>query len=488
MAADSTEIVDRLATLRKEFEGMVGLVTDAEAQTATAAGMELRLFREVLALGRNLLELFFLVRAARRPATPRAPDGTELTDCRLRQTTYQSVFGKIRFRRHRFYAAGQAGLSPLDEALSLPRRCYSNLLRDWAGHELTDAAFDAGRRTLERILGLDLSKNALETLVVEDAEAVDAYYEQKGVPSVAEEGPILVAQADDAGVRIVGTEASERTGHATSKREAIVTAVYSIHRHVRTPAEMADALLRESADTARPSGEARPAPIGKEVRATLDGKGPAMDRLCHRVQGRDGAHIQDRVALTDGDEALQAQVTKTLPGFTLVLDIMHVLSYLRPAAVALHGGWDSPSCQPYVRKQLEALLAGQTQTVIDDMAAHLAQTSLSAWRQAPVQAAIRYFTNNAALMHYDQYLASGWPIASGVIEGSCKHAVRGRLDRPGMKWARPGAHAMLQLRTTRINDDWDDYQRFLRHREHLHLYGSDVTPSIPEAELHAKAA
>lgn len=488
MTADSAEIVARLDGLREQFGTLSTMVTGAEAETSTAADMELRIFRELLALGRGLLELFFVVRSMSRPVTPLAPDGTALSECHLRPTTYQSVFGRIVFRRHRFFARGQAGVSPLDAALSLPERCYSALLRDWAGHELTDAAFEASRRTLERILQLDLSKNALETMVREDASDVDAFYEQKGVPPKTDEGPILAVQADGAGVRLVGTEPSQRTGHATSKREAIVTTIYTIGRHVRSPAELAEALLSDGAKAERSLHLLRPVPVGKETRGTLDGKDAALERLRIRVQARDGPHIQDRVALTDGSGALQDRTAQALPNFTLVLDIMHVLNYLWAAAIALHGGWLAPACRPYVRTQLEALLSGQTQAVIDDMAERLAITQLLPWRQKPVEAAIRYFTNHADFMHYDRYLARGWPIATGVIEGACKHVVRGRLDRSGMKWARPGAHAMLQLRTVRLNDDWDDYQRFHRQQEHLRLYGSAFMPDLPEAQAQALAA
>lgn len=488
MAADSAEIVERLAQLREEFETLSTLVTGPEAAKASAAQMELRLWREVLALGRGLLELFFVARAASRPATPLAPDGTALTECRRRRVTYQSVFGRVRFLRHRFFAAGQAGVSPLDAELSLPERCYSPLLRDWAGHELTDAAYDPAARTLERILGLDLSKSVLEVMVAEDPVDVDAFYAQKPALAAVDEGPILVAQADGAGVRLVDSEPSERTGHATSKREAIVTSHYTIDRHVRRPAELAAALLREGTEADRSLRVVRPQPLGKETRATLDGKEAALERLRVRVQARDGPHIQDRVALSDGSEALQERVAAALPGFTLVLDIMHVLDYLWAGAIALHGGWVSPACRPYVRTQLEALFAGRTQAVIDDMTERLEAAQLLPWRQKPVQAAIRYFTNHAQYMHYDQYLERGWPIASGVIEGACKHVVRGRLDRSGMKWARPGANAMLQLRTVRLNVDWDDYQRFHRRQEHLRLYGSAITPDLPEAQAQALAA
>jgi len=169
-----------------------------------------------------------------------------------------------------------------------------------------------------------------------------------------------------------------------------------------------------------------------------------------------------------------------------VLDIIHVLGYLWAASQALHGNWKSDACRAYVRLQLEALLAGETQAVIDDLIRKGA--GLSAYRREPVDAAIRYFTRNAPYMRYDDYLARGWPIATGVIEGGCKHVVRGRLDRSGMQWALPGADAMLQLRTVRINDDWDKYQLFRRQREHHRLYGAAPPSDLPEDEALAQAA
>src|SRR3990170_4632110 len=453
MAADSGDIVDRVAQLQEDFRALSLMVTGCEAATSAAASMELRIFREVLALGRRLLEVFFMARAVSRPAVPVAPDGTPLSECHRRPTTYLSVFGKITFPRHRFFAPGQAGVSPLDAELSLPERCYSPLLRDWAGHEVVDAAYDPSDRTLEHILGLDLAKSALETLVEEDAVDVDAFYAQKPVPTAAEEGPILVVQADGAGVRLVGTEPSERTGHQTSKREAVVTTIYSIQRHVRTAQAVVDALLRDAGqgNTPRPR-VVRPAPIGKETRATLDGKSAAFARLRERVEHRDGPHVQER------------------------------------AAQALHGGWLSKDCRVYVRRQLETLLAGQTQAVIDDLTTRLDAARLPSYRRKPVDDAIRYFTNHASSMRYDLYLARGWPIASGAIDGACKHVVRGRMDCSGMKWARPGANAMLKLRIVRINDDWDDYQRFHCQQEHLRLYGTSSHPGPIEAQALALAA
>jgi hypothetical protein len=58
-----------------------------------------------------------------------------------------------------------------------------------------------------------------------------------------------------------------------------------------------------------------------------------------------------------------------------------------------------------------------------------------------------YLENNAHRMHYDVYLAAGYPIASGVIEGACRHFIKDRMERSGMRWTIERAQAMLDVRS-----------------------------------------
>jgi hypothetical protein len=75
MVSDSDEIVDQVGRLREDFRALTEMVTGPDAFHTTAAEMELRIFRELLALGRGLLAAFFALRAAKRPVIPTAPDG-----------------------------------------------------------------------------------------------------------------------------------------------------------------------------------------------------------------------------------------------------------------------------------------------------------------------------------------------------------------------------------------------------------------------------
>lgn len=214
--------------------------------------------------------------------------------------------------------------------------------------------------SLEWILGWPLSGQALETTAGEDAVDVAVLYERpiEEAAAVVEAATILVAQADGKGVPMVPPATAERPprrGKGTPKnrmREAVVTTVSTIQPYQRTPEEVA---LLHDAD--RPEVGPRPRPIHKELRATLDGKPVALERLAARGQRRDGPQIVDRVALTDRVHALQDQMRIALPEHTLVLDIIHAVEYLWDAANALLG-----ECHPdrtaWVRAYLLALLRG----------------------------------------------------------------------------------------------------------------------------------
>jgi hypothetical protein len=490
MSSNSTQIVHQL---KQDFQELIDFVTDADSKTRTAYEVELTLFRSLLALGADLLRLFFVQRASERPEEPvYAPDGTHLGYHSRRRTTYFSVFGKIQFRRHYFYEAGKEGVCPLDAELSLPPRCYSDLLRDWAEYYTTTESYDESNRVLKRILDLSISKLALETGVLEDAVDVEAFYEQKPIPLPEEEGSILVVQADGKGVPMVRQETAPRPARRgkgkkrTKKKEAVVTAIYTIEPYQRTPEEVVERLLREMQEdeedpVCSENDSSRPVPVGKEVRATLEGKDTAFERLVQSVAQREGDHIRHRVALTDGDDALQRQVHHRLSTFNLVLDIIHASEYLWDAANALLGE-KHPERNAWVRERLLLILSSRTEDVIQDLQSHLQDPSLSASQRQTLETTIGYYQRNLPYMRYGHYLARGWPIGTGVVEGACGHLVKDRMERSGMRWTREGAQALLDLRAVRINDDWDDYQAFHRRCQHQRLYDRPLG-AIPAPEL-----
>jgi hypothetical protein len=488
-----------IVQVQDQVEALLGVVTGPANRELSAAAAELTIFRGLLRLGATLLGLFFAERAAERPAGPvRSPHGVILPYHDRRSTSYVSIFGKLTIWRHAFALTGQSVVCPLDAELSLPARCYSDLLQEWAAYGATAGAYRESQTLLERLLGLEVSVQALETGLQEAATDVAEFASQPVTVTATEPpGRLLVVQADGKGVPMVPAEtgappanraARRGKGHPSgTKKEAIVTAIYTIEPAERSPAEVVARLLpaAEAPASAR-SGKPPtwPRPVNKELRASLDGKTAAVTRLAARARQYDGPGITQRLALTDGADALQRAVQTLLPDYPLVLDIIHAVEYLWDAANSLLGE-RHPDRADWVRSRLEQLLNGQVAAVITDLEG-VAATSPSAPARAQLLRTAGYYRRNAPFMRYGEYLAAGWPIGTGVVEGACGHLVKDRLEQAGMRWTKVGAQAMLDLRAVRLNGEWDAYWHFHRRRAHKHRYGT-VPPTLVPIELQVLA-
>jgi hypothetical protein len=480
-----------IAQVHAEVEELLGIVTGPSSQQQSAAAVELAIFRRLLRLGATLLGLFFAARGAVKPVGPVvSEDGSELRYHDRRSIGYVSIFGKLRVWRHAFTAPGQSVVCPLDAELSLPARCYSDVLREWATYGATDGAYRASQTVLERVLGLTLSVQAIETAVQEDADDVAAFLTEPPAPSPVPPGCLLVVQADGKGVPMVPGETGAPTGRREvrrkrgqppgTKKEAIVTAVYTLAPTPRRPAEVLATLLPLDGDAASaPADRAdRARPVGKELRATLDGKATALARLAARAGQYAGPHIRQRVALTDGADALQRTLRDALPDYPLVLDIIHALEHLWEAANGLLGE-RHPDRTAWVRARLAQILEGRALAVAADLQTIAAAPATPATARALLTRTAAYYERNASHMRYDAYLAAGWPIGTGVVEGACRHLVKDRLEQAGMRWTRRGAQALLDLRAVRLNGAWDAYWRSHRRRQHLRRYPTSSPDLLP---------
>lgn len=76
-----------------------------------------------------------------------------------------------------------------------------------------------------------------------------------------------------------------------------------------------------------------------------------------------------------------------------------------------------------------------------------------------------YLEKNAERMRYHEYLRRGYPIASGVIEGACRHLVKDRMERSGMRWTLEGARAMLNVRAAFQSDHWRTFLDWYKTNE-----------------------
>ncbi len=461
--------------IRTDFEKMIDFVMGEEAHTATADQIERGLFSLLLAMGAKLLGLFFVMRSQDSTRGKyQCRDGCELPYQQEKKRDYYSIFGKLPIWRPYFYKKGKGGAMPLDAELSLGDDCYSDLVREVSEYLGVYTVYGKSGDILGGLLGLNLSTRALQANVAKDARDVEAYYEQKPPPSPADEAEVLVIQADGKGVPLIleaPAEAKVRLGKGEKhgrKKEAIVTTVYTIAARPRTPTEVVASYFKGEKPTTQ-----LPKPQNKQIWATLDGKDTALLRLSRQVDLRQGQHIQHKVALCDGCEALQSRIAAQFSDFTLILDFIHANEYLWKVANRILGETNDQRFEWMAQRTLQ-MLSGETQQIIRDFH-QLAQEpkTTKAQREQLIQTA-NYFERNRPYMDYPTYLVNGWPIASGVIEGACRHFVKDRCELSGMRWHQTGAENLLRLRAVAENGDWDTYHEFRRHKRHLRLYGLPI--------------
>ena len=468
------------------FDELLSLVQDsALRENRELHEVERGVFEQLLRLGKTLVELFVAEKGPGRVGEGEAisPAGVALPYHSLKvRTSYLSIFGSIAIPRAYYWKPGaEKGWCPLDAELNLPEQRYSYLLQEWGTLLGVDGSFEKVTARLETLLGVKLWGQGVRTVSSSAGSSVQDFYEQKPPPNPSEEGELLVATLDGKGVPIRPAEPRERRLRLRSgekpnkKKEAVVSAVYSVDRYVRTP----DDVIREISDLGfvvkpDPAPPPRPRPQGKRVRATLLGKDAAFAEARRQLDERDPLGIARRVALTDGAAPLQERVLRDLAepgGIVLILDLMHVLTYLWAAANVDHAE-GSTEASRWVMRKLRLLLEGKVGYVIGGLRRRLREPKgLNKTKRKALNKAISYFARNRDYMAYDTYLAEGYPIGSGVVEGACKHLVKDRMELTGMRWSEPGAQAVLELRAVELNGDWRDFWVFHARTQRERLYG-----------------
>jgi hypothetical protein len=448
--------------------------------------VEGQLWDLALQLGRRSLAAFF---QACGPGdlgeTLTLPDGREVQRLdALHTRRYVSIFGEFRLARAAYGSReGQAlALVPLGNRLQLPRGVFSYLLQDWDQALAVEQAFSQVNQTIERMLKLTQSVDSLEGMNQQMAQDVGWFRDLQGAPPPAEEGQFVVVTADGKGVVMRGqgtptVGGGERPGgqRANQKRMATVGAVYTVDPYVRTAEEVVAALFRDPAYEPTP----RPVPCHKRVWASLPHEGTepqgsiavVFDWLWWEFAQRNPRLQRPTVCVCDGQEALWQACADAVAdeGRVEILDLLHVTPRLWQAAKLLYGD-KGKEVLPFVRQRVTAVLEGKVANVIRGLRRLAAVRGLSGAKKKALGRICRYFHKNQRRMRYEVYLREGYPIASGVIEGACRHLIKDRMERAGMHWTVAGAQAMLDLRSVWIGGHWEAFQQYRIEQERERLY------------------
>ena len=434
------EIEDRFCKVAKAFSEVLSNLQRAAERGDAVHEVEETTWSGLVETGREMIVAYIQKQQEEVPR-PKVIEHEGKTLHRLperRMRPYVSAFGPTPFWRD-VYAERETQrqeVVPLDAKLGMPEGNTSYLLQKWSGTKCVKESYEESRATLREILGFAPSVNCLEDLVARAAEHAEVYFDQQEAVDPTTEEEILVATSDCKGVPMRQVDAPQtkqadvvprRKGKRLKKGEkngqkrmACVGGVYSVAPFRRTADDVLNEILRQEKQ------EQRPKPQNKRLRAVLT----------RQV----------------GDQEVNAK--------DVVFDWL---------AYCFHRE-GSDAAEAFVETYLRKLLKGNVGRVIGGIRQMATKGALSKHKGEKVEQYLSYFGDRREYMKYDEYLAAGYPIGSGVVEGACRHLVKDRMEQTGMRWRIAGAQAVLNLRAIYVNDDWEPFHAHRIRAEQRKLY------------------
>lgn len=475
-------------SLLDQVNEMADAIVKAVDEGTSAYDVEKDLWLKMLNLGHNAMGLFFKSCGdGNKGEVVILPDGEQVNRLEKRRIkVYLTVFGEFEISRVVYGSREGQKIQyvPLDARLQLPESKFSYLLQDWDQLLAMEMPFGQVSSTISRILRFKQSVNSIERADHKMSESTGEFWKEMPTPPADEEGVIMVTTADGKGVVMRHhselAQKKKKSDHPGNKKMSLVGSVYTVDPYKRSAEHILSALFK---DTAKVDDiDHRPAPRHKHVNAALlrneEGKTDPQSAvifswMVNKVRQRDPKNHKPLVMIMDGQNSLWNTSQEYFPPgeFEVVeiLDLIHVLSYVW-AAAHLFFNKKKGQVEQYVRKQIKRILNNEINEVINSLRNKGKREKLNNKSQGELKRICGYLSNHAHRMAYKDYLAQGYPIASGVIEGACRNVVKDRMEHSGMRWAMQGAHAMLSLRSVHLSSLWDEFIQFRIGRETKRLY------------------
>jgi hypothetical protein len=474
---------------RDRFESVITMLSDPTTGQRTHAELEDQLTVLSRDLFRELFQDHLDLRSAReeRAKAVTGADGIRRHRAeRGHKRGLTCVFGQVTVERLAYRSPGHPNVYPADTRLNLPKRAHSHGLRRLAALESTRGSFADAATSIERTCGTRLGKRQVEELAQAAAVDVDWFYQTR-LPPLGPDGDLLVLSFDGKGVvmrpdalRPATAKAAARSRNKLAtrlsrgekrgrKRMAEVGAVYDATPVPRTPEQ----IITTGAGEVRPPG---PVARGKWLTASVE---QDMDLVVETVfdeaDRRDPDQRRTWVVLVDGNnhqiEAIGRHARWHQLDITIVIDFVHVLEYLWRAAWCFFAEADT-AAEAWVAEHARRVLAGGSSVVAGAIRRKATRLGLAGDRRKRVDVCADYLIRKRPYLGYAHALKRGWPIATGVIEGACRHLVKDRMDITGARWGLSGAEAVLKVRAVVSNGDFEEYWAFHLRQEHQRVHGA----------------
>jgi hypothetical protein len=414
-------------------------------------------------------------------------------------------FGQVIVSRIAYRSPGKSNVHLLDRVLNLPEEKHSHGLRRLASIEAARGSMEAAGAAITRATGVTMGKRQLEELARRCAAHVEAFYLWRMIEP-APDGCPLVLTFDGKGIVMLPGALRPATAKAAAsaegrlatrlspgekngrKRMAELACVYDAVPVPRAPEDIistpAQKRRKKKAQAKMPKdkGKREPQARGKWLAASVtDGIPAVIAAAFNEAERRDPGHEREWVVLVDGNntqiEAVTAEAAHRGITVTIIIDFIHVLEYLWKAAWSFFDKGEA-AAEEWAAAQARKILHGNAHQVTAGIRRHATTYGYSPAERAGADECARYLDNKNGYLDYATALSKGWPIATGIIEGACRHIVKDRMDITGARWSLEGAEAILKLRALIANGDFDAYWRYHLRREHERIHGALYRESL----------
>jgi hypothetical protein len=484
---------DPFAASKALFAALAGELAGPAAAGLTASGLEELVEEKGREVMRQLVQDQYDLRAMREeqqsmahPGPVTGADGIDRTRLETGHGRFlATLFGKVTVTRCAWRKPGAPDYLPADAALSLPAGRHSHTLAKLACLEAPRGSYDSAHDAITRRCGKVIGKRQIEESVVNGAADIGPFYRSR-VPEPCTPQSLLVLSADCKGIvmrpgalRAATAKAAARLGKMRTrlsagekpnrKRMATLVTVYDAVPAPRRPHDViAPPGGRNGDRLLRPGPKARRKWLAGSVR---NDPASMIAAMFDEAEARDPGRQRTWVVLVDGADhqlgLIRAEAARRGVTVHVVIDLIHVLEYIWGATWTFRKAGDS-AAEDWVAAKALAVLSGDSDRAAAAITAEAA--GLEDGKRSGADACVRYLQNKREFLHYDQALQAGWPIATCVIEGACRHLIADRLSLSGARWGLDGAEAVLTLRAVIANGDFEEYWQYHLACEHQRLY------------------
>jgi len=379
----------------------------------------------------------------------------------------ETVFGPVTVTRMAYRNRREPNLYPADARQALPGDPYSMGMRALAARRLAASGYQQAQEDIEGQTTVKIGHAQLAGIARDLARWTDDFCAERARDAEQDlpASDVIMMQGDGKGIAMrpehrknKGKQDGTRPG---IKKMAEIVAVADFTPAVREPEDIAAPPARRQA---HPGPKARDKWVSASVTETIE---DMIAAAFDEADRRDPQRARQRIFLVDGDKQQIAAIedharTRKLK-VPVLIDYIHVAGYIGKASAALHPG-DPVLAGQWADGQLLRVLHGRAKAVAATLAA-VAKKARGNPRTndlnlADADKAVTYLENNRRHMKYDEALANGWPIATGLIEGSCRYVIEDRFGITGARWSPDGAEDILKIRAVVVNGDLDDYMAY----------------------------